>query len=93
MLSLLTRTKSFRDPWVGHPVLNRQLQLHRRRVEIAEALCTWRQWLKPGRCADLERDGFVVINNFLPSGQFEALRDEVESLVRDMGAQASATGE
>jgi len=28
-----------------------------------------------------------VINNFLPSGQFEALRDEVESLVRDMGHQ------
>ncbi len=87
MLSLLTRTKSFRDPWVGHPVLNRQLQLHRQRVNLAEALCTWRQWLKPGRCADLKRDGFVVINNFLPSGQFEALRDEVESLVRDMGRQ------
>ena len=37
MLSLLTRTNSFRDPWVGHPVLNRQLQLHRQRVNLAEA--------------------------------------------------------
>ena len=69
MLSLLTRTKSFRDPWVGHPALNRRLQLHRRRVELAETFCTWRRWLKPCRCADLERDGFVVIQNFLHPSQ------------------------
>ena len=87
MLSLLTRTKSFRDPWVGHPILNRQFQLHRRRVELAETLCTWRRWLKPGRCADLERDGFVVIQNFLPPSQFAALRDEVESRVSDVALQ------
>jgi hypothetical protein len=37
MLFMLTRTKSFRDPLVGHPVLNRQLQLHRQRVNLAEA--------------------------------------------------------
>ena len=87
MLSLLTRTKSFRDPWGGHPALNRRFQLHRRRVELAETLCTWRRWLKPGRCADLERDGFVVIQNFLPPSQFAALRDEVESRVSDVALQ------
>jgi hypothetical protein len=56
-------------------------------VELAETLCTWRRWLKPGRCADLERDGFVVIQNFLPPSQFAALRDEVESRVGDVEHQ------
>ena len=46
MLSLLTRTKSFRDPWVGHSMLNRRWQLHRRRVQLADSLCRWRRWLK-----------------------------------------------
>ena len=29
MLSLLTRTKSFEDPWVGHPQWNQRWSLHR----------------------------------------------------------------
>ena len=33
MLTLLSRTKSFRDPWVGQPALNQRWQLHRRRVQ------------------------------------------------------------
>ena len=55
MLSLLTRTKSFRDPWVGHPTLNRRWLLHRRRMQAAELLCRWRRWLKPAQLQDLER--------------------------------------
>jgi len=51
MLSLLTRTKSFRDPWVGHPDLNRRWQLHRRRVQLAETLCLWRRLLRPAQLA------------------------------------------
>ena len=47
MLTLLTRTKSFRDPWVGSPALNRHWQLHRRRVQLAESLCRWRRLLRP----------------------------------------------
>ena len=81
MLSLLTRTKSFRDPWVGHPDLNRRWQLHRRRVQLAETLCLWRRLLRPAQLASLERDGFVVLENFLPQPEFEALRDEVEAVV------------
>ena len=78
MLSLLTRTKSFRDPWVGHPMLNRRWQLHRRRVQLADSLCRWRRWLKPSQRKDLERDGFLVIPNLLPDAAFLALRNEVE---------------
>ena len=81
MLSLLTRTKSFRDPWVGHPDLNRRWQLHRRRVQLAETLCIWRRLLRPAQLASLERDGFVVLENFLAQPEFEALRDEVETVV------------
>ena len=81
MLSLLTRTKSFRDPWVGHPDLNRRWQLHRRRVQLAETLCLWRRLLRPAQLASLERDGFVVLENFLPQPDFEVLRDEVEAVV------------
>ena len=78
MLSLLTRTKSFRDPWVGHPMLNRRWQLHRRRVQLADSLCRWRRWLQPSQRLDLERDGFLVIPNLLPDSAFIALRNEVE---------------
>ena len=81
MFSLLTRTKSFRDPWVGHPDLNRRWQLHRRRVQLAEMLCLWRRLLRPAQLASLERDGFVVLENFLPQQDFDALRDEVEAVV------------
>ena len=64
MLSLLTRTKSFRG-WVCCC------------IELA-TLCLWRRW--PAQLG-LERDGFVVLENFLPQPEFEALRDEVEAVV------------
>ena len=81
MLSLLTRTKSFRDPWVGHPNLNRRWLLHQRRMQAAELLCRWRRWLKPAQLQDLERDGFTVIENVLSAARFAALREEVERAV------------
>ena len=81
MLSLLTRTKSFRDPWVGHPTLNRRWLLHWRRMQAAELLCRWRRWLKPAQLHDLERDGFTVIESVLPAARFAALREEVELAV------------
>ena len=64
MLSLLTRTKSFEDPWVGHLQWNQRWGLHRRRVQLAEQLCRWRRRLRPGSCADLARDGYVVMEIF-----------------------------
>ena len=78
MLTLLTRTKSFRDPWVGSPALNRHWQLHRRRVQLAESLCRWRRLLRPVEVSDLQRDGVIAIRNWLPVDRFEALREGVE---------------
>ena len=83
MLSLLTRTKSFRDPWVGHPTLNRRWSLHQRRIQTAELFCRWRRWLKPIHVEELERNGYTVIENFLPAERFAVLRKEVERAVSD----------
>ena len=87
MLSLLSRTKSFRDPWVGHPVLNQRWHLHRRRLLLADRFCDWRRRLRPGvdwadgALTRLRRDGFVVINNVLPQLEFLRLRQEAETAV------------
>ena len=89
MLSLFTRTKSFRDPWVGHRQLNTRLHLHRRRIQLAEHLCQWRQRLRPaaseglpkGVLDQLERDGCCAIEEFLPNGDFARLSEDVERLV------------
>ena len=87
MLSLLTRTKSFRDPWVGHPVLNRRWQLHRHRMQLAERLCGWRRKLRPaldlpdGSLQRLRRDGVVAVPNALSQDQFLAIQAEAEEAV------------
>ena len=82
MLSLLSRTKSFRDPWVGQPALNQRWQLHRRRLQLAESLCRWRRWLRPVQERQLARDGFLL----LPSGA-----DENAGLPPDPRTQATLT--
>ena len=87
MFTLLTRTKSFRDPWVGSPFLNNHWQLHRRRVQLAEGLCRWRRLLRPVEVSALQRDGVIAIQNWLPADRFEALRDEVEQAVIDAERQ------
>ena len=87
MLSLLSRTKSFRDPWVGQPALNLRWQLHRRRVQLAESFCRWRRWLRPVQERQLERDGFLVVPDVLPHLTFRAVRDEVEAHLAASQAQ------
>ena len=91
MFTLLTRTKSFRDPWVGSPFLNNHWQLHRRRVQLAEGLCRWRRLLRPVEVSALQRDGVIAIQNWLPADRFEALRDEVEQAVIDAERQHPIT--
>lgn len=90
MLTLLTRKKRFGDPWVGHPRLNHRHRLHERRMRLADGLCQWRKALiRPspvglphGALQRLERDGYVEIRQFLPPSRFEALRQEVEQVIR-----------
>lgn len=79
---LATGAKSFRDnPIIGSHRLN-ALGLHRHRVALAHRLA----WARRARLtagldatdrAAFDRDGFVLIRDFLPLATFAALRDSV----------------
>ena len=80
ILQLATTAKSFLDhPLIGSRRLNR-MGLHRARVIIADRLCRWRrrrlarhvptEWREA-----FDRDGFVVVENVVPSEDFPALRE------------------
>lgn len=81
---LATGAKSFRDnPLIGSPRLN-AYGLHTSRVRLAHALAWSRRarlttGLAPGDREAFDRDGFVVLRDFLPPALFTALRDAVLS--------------
>ena len=76
---LFTGSKSFADnPIMGSRRLN-EAGLHVRRVEMAHALAAWRRRrlarLIPSDLREqFDRDGYVKVENFLPSDDFDALR-------------------
>jgi len=82
VLQVFGMSKSFRDnPVLGSPLLNR-LGLHAARLVAAHALNRFRLWmLSPlvdaGTRRRFARDGFVVIEDFLPPEHFAALNKEV----------------
>ncbi|UYY76458.1 phytanoyl-CoA dioxygenase family protein [Sphingomonas sp. R1] len=79
---LATGAKSFRDnPILGSPRLN-AMGLHTRRAALAHRLAWARRarltrGLAPEDRSAFDRDGFVVIRDFLPPAMFTALRDAV----------------
>lgn len=81
---LPTGTKSFeRNPIIGSRRLN-EWGLHASRVALAHRLAAARRHRLAGLIsvadrAAFDRDGFVVHENFLPSGQFAALLAEVKA--------------
>ncbi|AOL22042.1 2OG-Fe(II) oxygenase superfamily protein [Erythrobacter litoralis] len=83
-LQLASGTKSFIDnPIIGSRRLN-ALGLHQSRVRIAERMCRWRRKRLAAKVPHewrdaFERDGFVVIENAVPSEDFEGLRDAILS--------------
>ncbi|QNM82769.1 phytanoyl-CoA dioxygenase family protein [Sphingomonas sabuli] len=82
LLALGTGAKSFADnPLIGSERLNRR-GLHARRVKLAHRLArSRRRRLAAAVPADwrerFDRDGFVAVPDFLPAGQFAALRDSL----------------
>ncbi|MBT6276216.1 MAG: phytanoyl-CoA dioxygenase [Chromatiales bacterium] len=84
-LSPMTQAKSFRDnPVLGSTVLNR-LGLHLFRVAAAAAFTRMRRavlrpMISAADAQALQRDGFVTKRDFLPQGQFQELRAQVETL-------------
>ncbi|MEO0360167.1 MAG: phytanoyl-CoA dioxygenase family protein [Pseudomonadota bacterium] len=81
--AVLSSQKSFRaNPVLASPRLNR-LGLHKKRVEIADALSRrrrrrLRRLVDDAHAEAIDRDGFTIVRNALPPETFEALRREVE---------------
>lgn len=82
LFALLTGAKSFADnPILGSSRLNRA-GLHLKRKQLAHALARWRRArlakLMPADLRDqFDRDGFIVIPDFLPDGDFRHLQAAV----------------
>ena len=78
-LALMTGAKSFADnPILGSARLNRA-GLHLHRIRAAHALARWRRKLLAHQVpAELrqqfDRDGFIMVRDFLPSEEFKAVR-------------------
>lgn len=91
-LQLASGAKSFRDnPLIGSHRLNR-MGLHIARVKLAHRMA-WRrrarleQGIAPEHRAAFKTQGFIAIENFLPSEQFSALREKIlhhEAPAREM---------
>lgn len=85
LISPLTGAKSFVDnPVLGSPRLNR-LGLHATRVRAAHAFARLRrrgieQKLPTDLRNQFERNGFIVIPDFLPAAEFDNLRTELLAL-------------
>jgi len=80
--SILTNEKNFADPVVGNATLNRA-GLHILRILLSDTAFVLRTlplfWLAPRLWWRFHRDGFVVINNFLPQESFDALVKDYEA--------------
>jgi hypothetical protein len=82
VLALFTGAKSFVDnPILGSPRLNRA-GLHLWRLRAAHSIARRRRARLAGLIpadlrAEFDRDGFVMIRDFLPAGQFQALQSAI----------------
>ncbi|ACY17063.1 phytanoyl-CoA dioxygenase family protein [Haliangium ochraceum] len=87
--SILSADKSFADPWIGDPTLNR-LGLHIARLATSEAIARARARLargwhrQPEAVATLRRDGVVALRQFSDASSFAALRAEAQARVSEI---------
>jgi len=82
LFALVTGAKSFADnPIIGSKRLN-AAGLHVWRLRTAHALARWRRARLAKRIPaelrkDFERDGFVMVPDFLPAADFRAVKDSI----------------
>lgn len=95
VFSLLSAKKHFSDRWIGHSDLNR-FGLHPMRMRLAQACAQARhrtalnsfvRSLPEQYREEFARNGFVMIENFLPVEEFERLGAEVQRVVTEVEAQ------
>ena len=84
MLSLLSGTKHFTDPWVGNSTLNR-LGLHVNRIRLANFASSVRRRFSGSNndtwTRHFSEHGYVVIPDFLLQADFENLHTHVKDLM------------
>ena len=84
VVQLATQTKSFtRNPIIGSAILNR-LGLHVIRLVLAHAIMRSRMWLfsfsvDPIVRKQFYRNGYILIPDFLPADEFQALKHEIHA--------------
>jgi len=84
LLQIFSQAKSFsKNPVLGNRWLN-MLGLHVIRIVLAHGIMRWRMWLlSSGIDAEHReaywRDGFILIENFLPQPSHQALKREIHS--------------
>jgi hypothetical protein len=86
-LQIFTAAKAFSEPWIGQPTLNRA-GLHPVRIALSDAALGLRRLQAPGfgrgdAMQQLRRNGVVVLPDFLPAAQFEALQREAREAVAE----------
>lgn len=78
--AIFTREKGFDNPWIGHATLNR-CGLHPARIALADAITGVRRRALGARreasLRALERDGVLVLPNFLAPDHFVRVQEEV----------------
>lgn len=89
MLELLSSKKSFDLPWIGSKRLNR-LGIHNARIKLADTFHTLRQLQITRRQnfeSQLNSDGVIAIQDFLPQKEFLSLAAEAHDLVNEFARQ------
>ena len=87
MYSLLTSSRNFNDPWIGHAGLVEK-GLHGYRMKSAEACAALRRWQVSWRrnpyAKAVKENGYVAISDFLPADVFARLSAEVRQGADDV---------
>ena len=83
LLSLLSKDKSFALPIIGNPTLNK-LGLHTLRIRLADLALSIRRFQvagfnRPAEYSEFKQNGVLVLDNFLPNGEFQQLLTEIRS--------------
>lgn len=96
LLALFTGAKSFADnPLLGSPTLN-AAGLHVWRLRAAHALTRWRRarlarLIPEHQREQFDRDGFLVLHDVLPPGQFQQLQQAI--LTAELECRAQQQGD
>jgi len=91
LFSIFSADKSFALPIIGSPLLNK-LGLHTFRMRLADGVLALRRlqvagFSRPAEYKTFQENGIVVLEDFLPEHDFQALKQQLTSVMDDIDAQ------